>query len=675
MLQFPTILPLISAIFVLGLGLIVFRNKRTKLNIIFTLFCLATAVWLFGTFMMFISETDAQAIFWDRFVYMGVVFMPLLVYHFSKIFSKIKKQKSLLIAGYIFSGLFLILSRTDYFVADLYKYSWGSHAQARLFHHVFLVFFVFYVFAAFLNIFKSYREPKSTLKRTQVKYVFIAFLTLALIGSLAFLPAYGINVYPFAYISGVVFAIIIAYAIIRYRLMDIRLVMKRSTVYLVSLLLAGSIGLGIIHWAPDMAILALIVSMVSFGFVKKGMDAIANRYFFASLYNYQRTLSEVSKKLTTIIDLKKLVNSVTNVIKKTLGLDKVEFIFKIKDGLLTRHLAKSGKPLLYEELEFRNLNKLKKSMENLGAYMCLPLVAKNKLEGIIVLGSKISRDAFSKEDIELLEVLANQTAIALENARLYSEVKDFKENLEKKVSAQTKDIKELLKAKSEFLNIASHQLRTPVSIIRGMLSMVQEGTLSKEEEQDFIRKSYQSVNRLTVIIKDILDAQTIAGGKIRISRAPTQISDLVNEAVNMLQLTAQEKDIVLKYDEPAEKLPRIFIDRDRMRGVLDDLIDNALRYTPKGSVIVSTALDKEKKQMIIKIQDTGIGLVKEDMAVLFGKFARGTGGKTINVNSSGLGLYIVKHIVEAHNGTITAESKGKNKGSAFTIKLPMEVEA
>jgi len=219
------IVPLLSSIFVLCLGIWVlvkyFRDKR-EIELILALFCFAVTIWLFGTFMMFLSQTDAEAIFWDRFVYGGVVFVPVLMHHFSLVFAKIKKQKLFLILGYIFSFAFLVLSRTNLFVADLYKYQWGSHTKAEFFHHIFIILFFAYTVVFFINVWRYYNTEITSDEKNQSKYVFIAFLTLIILGAPAYLPAYGIPLPPFPFLSGLFFIIILSYSILKHHLLDIR---------------------------------------------------------------------------------------------------------------------------------------------------------------------------------------------------------------------------------------------------------------------------------------------------------------------------------------------------------------------------------------------------------------------------------------------------------------------
>lgn len=221
----------------LGLGLFVFlRNPKRKLAIVFLFFCLVMANWLLSTFIMYKSKTDAGAIFWDRMVYLGVVFIPVLMYHFGLIFTNSENKKKLYL-GYFLSFIFFILSRTDYFVADLYKYSWGVHTQARFFHHLFLVFFFFYILSFLMEIYKLFKitkEKKEIAAINQAKYLFMAFVTLDL-GAYAYLAAYGIDINPIgAYWLEIIAVSILAFAITKYHLFEIKVLLTE--------LLVGAMG-------------------------------------------------------------------------------------------------------------------------------------------------------------------------------------------------------------------------------------------------------------------------------------------------------------------------------------------------------------------------------------------------------------------------------------------------
>lgn len=233
---------LLSGLFMMSLGILVFfKNPRIKLNIIFLLFTAAMAGWLLFAFMMYRSDTDLKIIFWDRMVYLGVVFTPAFMYHFGLIFCNTEKEnKKKLYLGYFLSFIFLVLSRTDYFVADLYKYAWGDHTQARIFHHLFLIFFFFYVFWFIFEISKFLRTTekiKKDVEVNQVKYLFIAFLILNA-GAYAFLPAYGIDINPIgAYWLETISVLILAFAITRYHLFNLKVILTEILVGVMGVIL------------------------------------------------------------------------------------------------------------------------------------------------------------------------------------------------------------------------------------------------------------------------------------------------------------------------------------------------------------------------------------------------------------------------------------------------------
>lgn len=222
------ILPLISGISALWLGFVVLiKNKNSKVNQALFRSIICIVIWLSATACMFMSEKESWEIFWDRIAYIGVVFIPITVYHFGLEFTKSKRTKTLSI-GYFLSLCFLILSQTDYFIDGLYSYSWGVHSQARIFHHIFLVYFFLYISLFFFNIYR-YRQKAVRMKKNQANYILLAFFVLSLSSS-AFLPAYGIDFPPFSYLFAVICVLILTLAITRYHLFETRVILTELLV-------------------------------------------------------------------------------------------------------------------------------------------------------------------------------------------------------------------------------------------------------------------------------------------------------------------------------------------------------------------------------------------------------------------------------------------------------------
>jgi signal transduction histidine kinase len=239
-----------------------------------------------------------------------------------------------------------------------------------------------------------------------------------------------------------------------------------------------------------------------------------------------------------------------------------------------------------------------------------------------------------------------------------------------------KKIEALSEIKSEFLKVVNHQLRTPVSIIKGMAEMLKEGRISKERQKEFVEKLYLSSERLGTILDDILVAHSLTGGMEKPNFSPCQIEEIVEREVEHFRPQAKAKGIEILFKKPKEILPITLADETMVERIISRLIDNAILYSEKGEIEVSIDLKRENKKEWIKIsvKDQGIGLDERDKENLFKLFYRGEKATFMHPNGSGLGLFIVKNYVEAHRGKIEAKSEGRGKGSTFIVSLPVITE-
>ena len=441
-----------------------------------------------------------------------------------------------------------------------------------------------------------------------------------------------------------------------------------------------------------------------------------DHHFFYSLYDYRQTITKLSSELNTYNDLDKIVDLIVDTIKKTMKLDRAgvllinkkgsEVHYKIakvigfnvtngisliKDSFLTQYLKRTAGPLVREELpilardmksprEQQKFFDLENEMEHIEAHLCLPLISNGELRGIIVLGAKQSGDPYTNEDLELLSTVAIQAATAIDNARLYQETKNFNKVLQQKVNEQTFELKKraehlekLLKMREEFLDIASHQLKTPVSVIRGTISMFMDGSMDKlpdKEKKKFFDNIYQKATKLNVIINDILRASEVDTDEFIIDpkmARPAQLEEILKSVYDDLKELADKKKIRLKLSLPKKKTSPILTKADFLQQAIYNLVDNAIKYTLKGEVVLS--LEQQKDLLIVKIKDTGIGIPNKDQAKIFDKFSRASNAVNIYTDGSGLGLFIVKKIVEAHaGGRVSFESK-EGQGTTFTITI------
>lgn len=234
------------------------------------------------------------------------------------------------------------------------------------------------------------------------------------------------------------------------------------------------------------------------------------------------------------------------------------------------------------------------------------------------------------------------------------------------------ELRRLDTAKSEFISIASHQLRTPLTAIKGFVSLLLEGAYGKLEPSvaDTLNKVYLANARLMNLVENLLNISRIEAGRIQYQFVPTQVEELLEELRDIFQLAAHEKGITLRIAVPEKPLPVLSLDSAKIREVISNVIDNAIKYTETGSVTVVS--EHIGSKVVVTVADTGVGIDPDDLPHLFQKFERGKNAAQINVSSTGLGLYVGKSFIEAHGGTIRAESEGKGKGSRFVLEFPIQ---
>lgn len=231
-----------------------------------------------------------------------------------------------------------------------------------------------------------------------------------------------------------------------------------------------------------------------------------------------------------------------------------------------------------------------------------------------------------------------------------------------------KKLKKLDETKTEFLSITSHQLRTPLSGIKGYMSMMREGDFGEftNEQSHVLDRVYSEVERLIRLVQVFLNVSRIESGRLKIDKVEEDIVNLATTVVTELRPTAERKGLKLEYEKP--DMPMLLsADFDKLKDVLVNLIDNAIKYTEAGRVWIVTKRIGSKIR--VEVHDTGVGIDSEYADHLFEKFSRAKGIAQIDSTGSGLGLFIVKKIIEGHNGKIWAESRGKGKGSVFIFEL------
>lgn len=235
-----------------------------------------------------------------------------------------------------------------------------------------------------------------------------------------------------------------------------------------------------------------------------------------------------------------------------------------------------------------------------------------------------------------------------------------------------KKIKEVDKMKDEFISIASHELRTPVTGIKGYASMISDGSLGKvsEKTQNAINIIQASAERLGALVDDLLSVSRIEQDRMTLNLRPADLHPIIIEVIGELKIQAEEKKLNLDYVGRLEKFPLVNIDVDKFKQVLINLVGNAIKYTKDGSVEIEAKEKFDGKILEIKVKDTGIGMSSKERKNLFQKFYRIKNEKTYGITGTGLGLWITKKLVELMNGTINVESI-ENIGTQIILQFPI----
>lgn len=295
--------------------------------------------------------------------------------------------------------------------------------------------------------------------------------------------------------------------------------------------------------------------------------------------------------------------------------------------------------------------------QGLISFVQLPLVAKNEVLGTITFFKREEHE-FTGDEVEFLNTLAGQAAIAISNAQLYEHSTE-----------QAIELEKANKLQADFSAMIAHDLRSPLSTIISIAEMMGNGLLGdlNDDQRNWTDRIKNNATDLVALVGDFLDVSKLEAGRIGLSRMPTDVNELLLRSVENFGPLARNKMIHLSYQ--CDGLPAIEVDARRLDQVLNNLLSNAIKFTGEGGSIQLRAQQDQRKGIIVQVQDTGVGISPDELASLFQKYQQSTSGKTSEHKGTGLGLVVSKMIVEAHGGKIWVESE-EGKGTTFAFTLP-----
>jgi len=694
-----------------------FRRGRGKVVIYSYLFVIFSAITWTSAMIIYRGSAPENSLFWCTVLYVVAILPSSSFYFFSLVFpyGKIPNFRIIFWIFFVSISAALLVIFPDIIIRGVEFYS--GREKVIIWGDWYFFYFLYVsgiIIFGLINLLRKYLEERGLVK-VQLKYILWGYFFgsgMAMFPNLL-LPWLGyFKINWMGQVFGTLTVALTVYAIIVHRLMDVKLVMRRYSVHLASL---GAILMVAVivkyfteiyyaNYSIWFDLFILLTSISVYPAVKNYFYRIANKYFFSSLYDSSEVIATLSEKLRSTLEAEKIYEYIYQTLSnafhiKAFGLlthneENKSFFAQynkgfyidsqifLKDDQLDKIFIKQNKIIVTEEV--KRLGSFEKNqiidlLLKLKVEILAPLNVKNKTIGLIALGPKESGDMYNEEDLKVLEVVGAQAAIALENALLYKETKNFSVKLEKEVEKATRDLrkantqlKKLDAAKSEFISIASHQLRTPLTVIKGYISMMLEGNFGAltKLETESLEKVFTSNERLIQLVENLLNISRIESGRLQFDFHEVDLNEMAESVIEELSGNAKKKGLILQYKAPVQPLPKIKIDDEKIRQVVMNLIDNAIKYTKQGSVTVK--LEQIGKKIKFSVADSGMGIRLEDMINLFKKFSRGTGTSLVHTEGTGLGLYVARMMIEAHKGKIWAESDGEGKGSKFCFELSVK---
>ncbi len=544
-------------------------------------------------------------------------------------------------------------------------------------------------------------------EKAQIQLLLLGFVGTFLVGLFTnvILPMFSIiELQSFGPLCTIILVAATSYAISKHKLFDIRALTVRAVTYFIMLSLIGLLYTGVLFivssnfisrsdplFFPVATILTLFVGF-TFSPLQNIVSQMTNKLFYKRDYNLNEVILRLSQKMTSTLEeeifVKELLTELQQVLTSTLlavYIYKNENITEIvtlkeehnllveipKDDLI--RLQSEEQILEVDEIE--DIHAIKGVMQKYDMHVYVPLFIERRFIGSLMLGPKASGEIYYDKDIKMLHTFCSEFALALNNAHNYDEIKRFNITLQEEVKRATEKLrqanehlKELDKMKDEFLSVASHDLRTPMTAIKGYLwLMLKKLNTFPEDSGEKLRRIYNSTERMIALINDMLDISRIEGGRIEIVHEEFNIVDTAKEVEQELLGQTEERHQQFIIENGTYM---VRADRNRTHEVLVNLIGNAIKFTPNGGSIHVTFRERGGS-VVTSVTDSGIGIAKEDIQKLFKKFGRidNSDKMPTHVPGTGLGLYICKKIIELSGGEISVTSE-KDKGSSFIFSLP-----
>ncbi len=705
--------------FVLGV-FVLSKGLRHNLYRAWFYFCCSVGIWSLGYFLTMLPNiTKNLALLSSRGSHASGAIIPVLFIRYIFVWLDIKlKSRLLLLTCYFLSIILAVLSLTPFIVVDLSpKLFFRYYPVGRLGYVLYVINFISWIIVAHYYMFRNYRIISDP-KRNQMKYFLLGTISGYLGGASCFPLIFNIPIPPYLSILIIVYIFTTTYAILRYRLMDIKVAVTRTGIFIAVYTLVLGFPFAAAVWLKKwfiemfetnwwMVPLVLMAVLATAGpFIYIYLNRKAEERLFKEQKRYQSILKQASLGMTRIRNLQKLLNLITHIVTKTVKItyaaiyihDKNadEYLLQVsrdqgkvvipklsQDNPLIQWLVSKRRVLVYEEVKRKMqdtndiiIKRLEENMRLLCASVIIPSILEDKFMGFIVLGEKMSGQIYTTDDLNVFEVLASQAALAIENAQFYEEAKEMQDQISQA---------EKMATIGTMADGLSHQINNrfyALSLIAGdSIDTIKMTDTSKctPEVQKMIEDVSKALDRIQT---NVIQGGEVVRGMLKYSRRgeegfePLELNKILDGTLEMVQFKVKlsDLDIVRNFNH----IPKIRGNMTQLEEVFFNFIDNAndaiverkqtfKEENYRGRITIS-ASPKTEETLEIIVEDNGMGVRNEDAKKVFTPFFT---TKISSRKGTGLGLYVIRRIInEVHKGKIQFESQYKT-GTKFIVELPI----
>lgn len=738
---------------------VVLRSSQRPIYLVYGLFSTCVLIWTMCAFILFYDLSTTNALFWGRVLHIAVLFIPVLFFNFIYLLLEFKKNKIIIFFLYGIAFYFFILNISGNLIVAVKKSFFGYYSLGGSVYPFFSLYVVSTIVVSLILILKEMFKANSG-KLRQLKLIACG-TALALLGGINdLLPVVGFNYYPFTAIPVYrlgslmigVYGVCVAYAIIRHQFLDIEVIVRRTLIFAGLLGFVFAVFTAATFFIKDIVslhyklssqwanVISLVVIVFSYDYIRNFLINLTDKFLFQKGYNYQKLLKDASRGMSNIESLEHLLSLVIHFITMKMRVrnaavlsrmvDSTDFRMEYQRGyeknFLEFHLEENSPLIQYlrqekEAVDLERINEyldagskkksrsggyqiydftsIREEMQRMQSVCCVPSFLGEELRNILLLGEKKSGHPFTDEDLSVLYTLAQESSIAIENARLFDEAVKKSAELEKineqlafsrdllcKALAETEVAnKQLQDTQAQLIHeqkmatlgrlaaSVGHEVNNPLTILsmnvsRALLKYRKNPDLRVSEILDLFEKMEQNINRIKAVVNTLTGLlKKSEKGKFE----PLSLKLILEETLPLVQFQTYLDNLTgteVEFDVPSS-LPLVRGDLERLQEVFLNLFINAYHAMAEKrdrKIKVWAEVAPESPGMVsIYFQDNGSGMKPETMAKIFNYgFTTKPPGR-----GSGLGLYMCKYIIELHGGDVKVTSE-MGVGTTFILTLP-----